>query len=160
MIAAKLMEVTMTGRENRTPHYPAVEMVLDGIADWVKTYRHAVDAKSEFAHCDPDEVKAIASDLGMTPSDLRTLASQGPEAAALLKRMLVALKVDPTILDKLDPRITRDLQRSCITCGEKRRCRHELAAGTAVGNMREFCPNALTLQDIFDAVNSRAARPH
>ena len=150
----------MTSRENQTPHYPVVEMVLDGIADWVKKYRHAVGAGSEFTHCNPNEVKAMANDLGMTPSDLRTLAGQEPEAADLLKRMLVALKVDPKILDKLDPRISRNLRRACITCGEKRRCRHELAAGTAVRNMHEYCPNALTLEDIFDAVNSRTAQPH
>jgi hypothetical protein len=155
------MEVAMISRENQTPHYyPVVELVLDGIADWVKQYRQAVDARSEFAHCTPDEVKAMAKDLGMTPSDLRTLADQGPEAADLLKRMLVALKVDPKILGNLDPRISRNLQRSCITCGEKRRCRHELTAGTAVRNMHEYCPNALTLKDIFDAVNSRTAQPH
>ena len=159
-MAANLMEVAMTSRENQTPHYPVVDMVLDGIADWVKQYRQAVDARSEFAHCNPDEIKAMANDLGMTPADLRTLASQKQEAADLLKRMLVALKVDPKILDKLDPRISRNLQRSCITCGVKRRCRHELEAETAVRNMHEFCPNALTLEDIFDAVNSRTPQPH
>ena len=153
----------MTSRENQVPYSRMVEMVLDGIADWVKKYRHAVDAKSELADCHPDEVKAIVNDLGMTPSDLHTLAGhQGPEpeAAELLKGMLVALKVDPKILDMLDPRITRDLKKSCITCGEKWRCRHELSAGTAVRNMHEYCPNAVTFNDLFEAVNPRNAEPH
>jgi hypothetical protein len=68
----------MTSRENQTPHYPVVEIVLDGIADWVKQYRQAVDSRSELACCNPDEVKPIANDLGMTPSDPRT-AMQKPE---------------------------------------------------------------------------------
>ena len=60
------MEVAMTSRENQVPHYRMVEMVLDGIADWVRKYRHAVDARSEFADCHQDEVKATVNDLGMS----------------------------------------------------------------------------------------------
>jgi hypothetical protein len=150
----------MTSHDNPMPHYPVVEMVTGAIADWVKKYRYAVGLNDELAHCSPDDVKAMASDLGLTPSDLREMASQGPDGADLLKKMLVALKVDPKVLDKIDPRITRDLQRSCIICGEKRRCRHELAAGTAVRNMPEFCPNATTLEDLFGAGNSPDAQPH
>lgn len=145
----------MTSRENHMPHYPVVEMVLNGIADWVRTYRNAVGVTNEFAACGPDEIKAMANDLGMSASDLRTLASEGPGAADLLKRMLVALHVDPAVLDKIDPRMTRELQRSCITCGEKRRCRHELASGTAARNMHQFCPNAPTLETLFGMGSSR-----
>jgi hypothetical protein len=153
------MEVTMTNRDNPMPHYPVVDMVVEAIADWVQKYRQTVGLKDEFAHCSPDDVKAMASELGMTPSDLRTLASQGPTGADLLKKMLVALNVDPKVLNEIDPRITRDLQRSCITCGEKRRCKHELAAGTAARNMHEFCPNAMTLDTLFEQ-GSSDARPH
>jgi hypothetical protein len=139
----------MTNRDNPMPHYPVVEMVMEAIADWVKKYRQTLGLKDELAHCSPEDVQAMASELGMTPSDLRTLTNQGPGAADLLKKMLVALKVDPKVLHEIDPRITRDLQRSCITCGEKRRCKHELAAGTAARNMHEFCPNAMTLDTLF-----------
>jgi hypothetical protein len=149
------MEVAMTGHDNPMPQYPVVEMVINAIADWVKKYRRAVGANDEFAQCSPEDVKAMASDLGMAASDLRTLAGQGPEAAGLLKKMLVALNVDPMLLEKLDPRTTRELQMACITCGEKRRCRHELAAGTAATNMNEFCPNAVTLKSLFGMDKSR-----
>ncbi|MBN8965023.1 MAG: hypothetical protein J0H89_06485 [Rhizobiales bacterium] len=66
--------------------------------------------------------------MAMTLADLRALAMKGPGAADLLKQMLIALKVDPTALSEIDQRLTRDLQRLCITCEEKRRCKHELAA--------------------------------
>jgi hypothetical protein len=46
--------------------------------------------------------------------------------------------------------IMRDLQRLCITCAQKKRCGHELAAGTAGENFREFCPNAYTLEALFE----------
>jgi hypothetical protein len=154
------MEVTMTRRDNHMPHYPVVEMVIDAIASWVNKYRDSVGFDNDLARCGPDEVRAIANDLGMSPSELRILASQGPEAAGLLQKMLVALNVDPKVLDKIDPRIARDLQRTCITCGDKRRCAHELAAGTAAINMGEFCPNAMTLEALFKARGTQPNLPH
>lgn len=150
----------MPNRDNHMPHYPVVEMVIDAIADWVKGYRYATGLNNEFAHCGPDEVKAMARDLGMTPADLREMAAKGPGAADLLKRMLVALKVDPKVLGEMDQRVTRDLQRLCITCGNKRRCEHELAAGTATTNMHEFCPNALTLETLFKSGDGPSAKPN
>jgi hypothetical protein len=140
-------EVAMA--ERAVPSYPVVEMVIGAIADWVKNYRYAIGLNEDLANCGPDEVKAIANDLGMTPADLRELASKGPGAADLLKQMLIALKVDPKALNEIDQRTARDLQRLCITCGMKRRCQHELAAGTAVKNMDEFCPNAVSLKGLF-----------
>jgi len=130
-----------------------------------KPVERASDFRGRLERCVqplPRRFKATVNDLGMTPSDLHTLARLGPEpeAAELFKRMLVALKVDPKILDMLDPRITHDLKQSCITCGEKRRCRHEVLAGTAVRNMHEYCANALRFNDLFEAVNSRNAEPH
>jgi hypothetical protein len=143
------MEAAMTNRDNPIADYPMVDMVIGAIADWVKSYRHATGLRDELAHCGADEVKAIASDLGLTTADLRELASKGPGGADLLTRMLMAMKVDPKVLSELDPRVTRDLQRLCTTCGAKRRCEHELAAGTAVKHMHEFCPNAVSLKTLF-----------
>jgi hypothetical protein len=153
-----MMEVAMS--DNPVPHYPAVEMVINAIADWIKKYRQAVNLNNELARCSPDEVKTMATDLGLTPSDLRTLAAQGPGAADLLKKMLIALKIDPHILDEIDPLTARDLQRSCILCGEKRRCKQELAAGTAASNMHEFCPNAVTLESLFKAGSAQPVPVH
>lgn len=140
------------------PTYPVVEMVFGAIAAWVKNYRYTIGLNEDLANCGPDEVKAIASDLGMTPADLRELASKGPGAADLLKQMLIALKVDPKALSEIDQRVARDLQRLCITCGTKRRCERELAAGTAVNNMHEFCPNAVSLKTLFRPSASSTAQ--
>jgi hypothetical protein len=63
--------------------------------------------------------------------------------------MLAALHVDPKALAEADPINMRDLQRLCITCGDKKRCEHELSNGTAAENFREYCPNALTLDALF-----------
>jgi hypothetical protein len=64
--------------------------------------------------------------------------------------MLVALHVDPKILADMDPLIMRELKWLCITCSNKKRCKHELAMGTATEHFREFCPNAVSLDELLD----------
>jgi hypothetical protein len=46
------------------------------------------------------------------------------------------------------------LQRICITCGHKAQCSHELAAGTAAKHYRDFCPNAMSIDELFGSAQS------
>ena len=140
----------MANRDNRQPDYPLVERVLGAIADCVNKYRNAFGVQNQLGLCGPDEVMLMAKDLGVTPGQFRELAGKGPDAADQLQKMLVALHVDPKKLAHADPITMRDLQRLCITCSNKKRCEHELANGTAADHFREFCPNAVTLDTLFD----------
>ncbi len=131
--------------------YPALDMVLNAIANWVKKYRHATGLRDELARCGADEVARAAHDLGVSPRELVQLASKGPGAADLLLKMLSALGVDPKALSFDDPATMRDLQRLCISCSHKGECSHQLAAGTAGQNYHDFCPNAFTLDALRKA---------
>ena len=88
--------------------------------------------------------------FGVTPSQLQELVRKGPDSANLLKRMLVALHVDPKVIADIDPLVMRELQWLCITCNNKKRCERELANGTATEHFREFCPNAVSLDELLD----------
>jgi hypothetical protein len=131
------------------PAYPTLERVLNAIADWVKKYRYAAGLRDELARCGPEEVAHTAHELGLSSRALYGLARKGPHAADQLQKMLLALGVDPKILVSQDPLLMRDLQRLCIMCDQKKKCRHELAAGTAAQNYHDFCPNAFTLETLF-----------
>lgn len=144
----------MPNRESTPLHYPTVEFVLDAIAGWVNKYRNATG--DELGQCGPDDVQQIAKDLGVSVNELRDLVSKGPGGADLLQKMLRALQVDPKKITAQDPGVMRDLQRLCISCGNKERCRHELAQGSAAEHFHEFCPNAFTLDALF-AQKDRAA---
>jgi hypothetical protein len=137
--------------------YPVVQMVLNSIADWVSRYREALGGAGDLGRCSPDEVSQIAKDLGVSAYELRSMVNKGPHAADLVQKMLVALKVDPKALAEHDPLVMRDLQRLCISCGDKNRCSNELAHGTAAEHFHEFCPNAMTLDALF-AEKSLAAK--
>jgi hypothetical protein len=147
------MEGAMPDQEVHVPHYPAVEFVLDAVAGWINKYRQASSLYDEFEHCSSEDVMQIAKDLGVPVSELRKLAAKGPGAADLMKKMLIALRVDPHALVNTDPAVMRDLQRLCVVCSQKGRCEHELAKGTASEHFREFCPNAFTLDALFKQKN-------
>jgi len=143
-------EIAMINRQNELRRYPLVEAVLAAIADWVTNYRNAIGLKNEFAMCGPDEVMRMAKDIGVTPSQLEELVRKGPDSANLLKRMLVALHVDPKIIAEIDPLIMREIKWLCITCSNKKRCEHELAKSTATEHFHEFCPNAVSIDELLD----------
>jgi len=138
----------MINRENES--YPLVETALKAIADWVNSYRNAIGFKNEFGMCGPDEVRRMAKDIGVTASELQELVRKGPDSANLLKRMLVALNVDPKTIADIDPLVIREMNWLCIKCGNKRRCEHELAKGTATEHFHEFCPNAVSIDELLD----------
>ena len=140
----------MLSNDPSQPQFPAVKIVIEAVADWIKRYRDAIKTEKELARVDPDEIAAMARDLGITAVQLRELASKGPESTKLLKRLLIALDTDPKRLEKIDPRIARDMLWLCFNCGAKNRCRHELSAGTAAQTFQEFCPNALAIDEVFD----------
>lgn len=139
----------MISRENALPNNPLVETALKAIADWVSNYRNAIGFNNEFGMCGPNDVMRMAKEIGVTPSQLHELVSKGPGNANLLKTMLVALHVDPKVLADMDPLIMRELKWLCITCSNKKRCEHELAKGTATEHFREFCPNAVSLDELL-----------
>ena len=139
----------MINPEHGIPNNASVETALKAIAAWVSIYRNALGLNNEFGMCGPDEVMRMAKEIGVTPSQLREL-SKGHGNANLLKSMLVALHVDPKVIADMDPLVMRELKWLCITCSNKKRCEHELAKRTAAEHFREFCPNAVSLDELFD----------
>jgi hypothetical protein len=150
------MECAMLDRNSPKPAYPALDMVLNSIADWVNNHRFARRDRSGLSRCDRNEVMRIARDVGVSLDELHLLARKGPRAADLNTRMLVALGVDPKALSDNEPLVMRDLQRLCGGCVNKGRCAHELAEGTAAAHFHAFCPNAYTLDALMAEKGKRA----
>ena len=132
-----------------TPKHSTIDLIVDAIAAWVGKYRWTLGDNVGLDRCGPSEVKQIAKELGLSTGELKDIAAKGPGAADQLRKMLLALDVDPEAIMKSDPAVMRDLQRLCVACDHKSRCRHEFMAGTAAAHFREFCPNAFTLDALF-----------
>jgi hypothetical protein len=46
--------------------------------------------------------------------------------------------------------VLRDAERVCSQCGNTRRCKRELDAGTAAAHGDAYCPNAATFDDLVE----------
>lgn len=136
-----------------------IDTIFEAIARWVRDYRKALGTSHELAQCGPEAVAAMAQDLMLSPSELVNLAQKSPDSARLLHRLLIALGVDEQALAKRDPLVVRDLERLCVSCSHKRRCAHDLAAGTSPGQYKEYCPNAYTIEMLFAESAQSAPEP-
>jgi hypothetical protein len=95
--------------------------------------------------CGEDEVERMAKDIGVSASELRRLATLGPDSADLLLRRMAALDLDRKEVSQTEPRTFQDLQRVCTMCNSHRRCKRDLARDSADRAWQDYCPNAATL---------------
>ena len=132
------------------PNDEALDAVFAAIAVWVMKYRYALGLRDAPMRCRPQDVAKLASDLGVPQQELASLASStGPQSAALLHKLLLALGVEPGRLTDGNPLIMRDLLRLCIACVHRRRCEIDLADATSAQNIRNYCPYAFKLDALI-----------
>ena len=96
---------------------------------------------------DAAEEDRMATDLGMSASELRVLASHGPNTAELLYRRMAALRINPQDMPVVDAFMLPDMERLCTTCISRNRCARELAECSEdhSPNWQDYCPNAATI---------------
>jgi len=124
--------------------YPAVEILLDTFAAWLKHRREL----NEMRQMDRSDFDRIASDLRVSPGELDTLVRQGPHAADELPKLLRALGIDQADLVRTEPLVLRDMERVCTLCHHKRQCDRELAVGASAEHYEGYCPNAPTIDGL------------
>jgi hypothetical protein len=120
------------------------------IARWWQRLRHRRTLLAEFDRMGTG-VDLLAHDLNLSTANLRALAAELPESADLLCRRLAGLKLDP---QSIPTGVLRDLERVCTLCKCKDECEHDLAARGENADLRDYCPNAVTL----DALQGRSSK--
>ena len=124
--------------------YPVVEYLIDTFANWLHHRRELNEARQ----MDRSDFDRIAGELRISPDELDALVRQGPHAADELPRLLKALGVDEGNLARTDPQLLRDMERVCALCNQKRKCNHDVAAGTSSEHYGEYCLNASTIDGL------------
>ncbi|MBV9261598.1 MAG: hypothetical protein JO205_09530 [Pseudolabrys sp.] len=122
--------------------YPRVQATIKSVTNWVRRARHS---RGEFSEFSPEDVAAIARDLGMTAGELRQLAKQGPESSDLLLRRMALLHLDPHKLALDQPGTMHDLQKLCSLCTSHKRCQRDLLHDPDDTIWKGYCPNTDTL---------------
>lgn len=138
-------------------HYSLLESAVRAIADSFTRSVRRYRAAQELRNIGANEVSAIARDLGITRSELRSLAKHGSGFPEKLKKMLLVLGIDGLVLQETDPILLRDMQKVCAFCRNTRRCGRELRAGSAAECFPDYCPNSANFDAARVTPTSRVA---
>lgn len=128
---------TTTVKDHETP--------LGAIARWWRRWKAHRSAVAELDRFDAGEVAHLAHDVGVTSSDLRTLAGRWPDSADLLHRRMATVGLDEDQIARAEPQALRDLQRVCSECPDTARCRRDFDRNAGDETWRAYCPNVPTL---------------
>jgi hypothetical protein len=107
--------------------------------------------RGELDGLDRRELEHVAGDLGMTGAELRALAARGPYAADELRERMHILGLTRTDAEQTAYGSMRDLERTCSSCREKRRCGKDLARHPDAPAWAGYCPNAIALTAVLNA---------
>jgi hypothetical protein len=108
---------------------------------------------TELDNLDRGELERIAGDLGMTGAELKDLAARGPHAADQLEKRMRLLGITGADVERVGYGLMRDLERTCAHCREKGRCDKDLAANPGSPAWAGYCPNAVTLTAVKNAMH-------
>lgn len=129
-------------------------MVRDLIAVWMD--KAAVAARwgrgrerlrDEFSALGAEHAEYVLRDAEIAPRHLTAVLERDPETDGLLARLMDSIGVDRERLLEERPDRARELDVICAGCVSWRRCRRELASGTAAEHFSSFCPNAAQLSE-------------
>lgn len=124
------------------------QTIMRRVAERWAAYRSSRAALAELDALPPSLIEEIAREANIDPATLHKVVASGRDADLLMERMLDAMGIDLGMLKGSHPAILQDAAINCSTCGEKARCRREIAAGTAAAHAAAFCPNQPTFASL------------
>ena len=128
---------------------PGFDPIMNAVAEWGRLCRVAFGGRDELVQSLRQESARAAEAFAAQTAALMRCVPGWPQAAILLRRMLVALGLDPDSPALKDHAAIGELQRACAACDHKPECAQDLADGTAAKNFYAYCPNAEALDSIY-----------
>jgi len=125
--------------------YPLLESAIETTAGFFLRAMRRYRAAQELRNIGENEISAIARDVGISQTELKSLAKRDVGFPKLLKSLLSVLRIDEQILQEANPTLLRDMQKVCAFCQNTRQCKKELRAGAAGEHFHDYCPNAPNL---------------
>jgi len=127
---------------------PQASFISRTIARWRRNWARARSNLFDLQDCSAEERDRIARSLGISSAELRLIASGSPDRLDLLRRRMMALRLEPDGIARAEPATFAELHRLCTGCESRGRCALDLtdqSIDPASGDWREYCPNARTL---------------
>lgn len=91
--------------------------MFQAVGRWLRTSPDP--GRQELGHLSENELEHIATDLGISSTELYKLARSDSSGAELLRPRMAALNLDCNEVAQLMPETLRDLQRLCTFCNKR-----------------------------------------
>ena len=118
--------------------------LLSGFVAWTRSLSSRFKRSRELRSLDPQELRSIARDLGVTVPELFRLSSQGADIEWLLEKRLAEMGLSESLMRARHPKVLRDLNRVCGNCASAQRCASDFAQNKS--GRSTYCPNTQTLE--------------
>ena len=92
------------------------------------------------------ELERLARDIGLSPTELRASAGRNGDWVRLLEQRLDQFDFNKASLERVYPKVVRDLEQTCGRCGSASRCSKDFSKSDSKDAISEYCPNTYTLQ--------------
>jgi hypothetical protein len=126
---------------------------------WRRWMARQTDQLLETARLGSDNLEYLTHNPKTADSDVCTVA--GGHGDDLLRRLMLALDLDPYEIALSDPALFRHLRKRCALCQSQEDCASDLARASAGqawqgrDDWRDYCENALALEMLI-ALRSRS----
>ena len=120
------------------------------VQTWRRWIARRADQLLETARLGSDNLEYLTHNPKTTDSDVCTVA--GGHGDDLLRRLMLALDLDPYEIALSDPALFRHLRKRCALCQSREDCASDLARASAGqawqgrDDWRDYCENALALE--------------
>jgi hypothetical protein len=105
-------------------------------------------AAREMAALDEHERARILDEAGLAQRDFHAATRTPLVSLDLLSAGIRAVGADPDAIHSRHGAWTRDMQRVCMVCSARGRCRRDLATSDFARRYHLYCPNAASLAPI------------
>lgn len=138
----------------KTNNAPAIDAVAAVVQEWEEITASPAELEA-FGRAMANMVK----DLGLTPAEVRALATKGSSAKEL-PCLLEALRISIRALAEKEPLLLNNLRRTCAVCEHKQECDADIAAGTLVPAYQNYCLNVEALDALQHDTTFTAKTDH
>jgi hypothetical protein len=121
--------------------------LLARVFDWLKA---RISSDSELTNLSYEDMQFLASDIGVSVADLRTIGPMITDHDELMKQMMLVRGLDPDAVRRAFGGVMRDMEITCARCHEVGVCQRELKANTAAAHCHEFCGNAEVMDELLE----------
>src|SRR5579872_7234040 len=128
------------GESDEGVEMPHTEMALanPGLLGRMLDRVRAYASPNDLAAFSREDLRHMADDLALAPSDLAAMSAEGHDNTVLMESMMRARGFEPERIRQVFVALLRDMERVCTRCKSTGRCRRELDAGTAAAHYHDY----------------------